>query len=44
MQGKALKPLVMTTSQEDNTKFDFITKDHLSDENVKVNKTMYDEF
>lgn len=42
--SKALKALVMTTSQEDQIKYGIITKDHLSSEDVKLNETMYDEF
>lgn len=39
-----LKPLIMTAGPEESTKFDFITKDHLADEKVKVSQTMYDEY
>jgi hypothetical protein len=42
--SKALKALVMTTSQEDQIKYGFITKDHLSGEDVKTKETMYDDF
>ena len=41
---KSLKALVMTTSQEDKIKFNFLTTDYLKDEKVKVKETFYDEF
>lgn len=41
---KTLKPLVMTTGEEEKLKFEFVTKDHLSKEDVKVTQTMYDEY
>ena len=42
--SKTLKALDMTTSSEEQIKFECLTTDHLSGETVKTNKTTYDSF